>query len=118
MISIPKPPPPFLQQTPLMPGRENPIVCRGDRRFESVVANNTPPLSNNSDKTQKILLFENAFSMQNPPPPPTTTLSPMILLMDVETSDPTQLTHCNMSDDFHPKPPPPYLRQTPSSARP
>ncbi|GIY83130.1 hypothetical protein CDAR_390091 [Caerostris darwini] len=22
--------------------------------------------------------------------------------MDVETSDPTQLNHCNMSDDFHP----------------
>ncbi|GIY44093.1 hypothetical protein CEXT_583031 [Caerostris extrusa] len=27
----------------------------------------------------------------------------MIIQIDVETSDPTQLTHCNMSDDFHPR---------------
>ncbi|GIY44089.1 hypothetical protein CEXT_583001 [Caerostris extrusa] len=32
---------------------------------------------------------------------------PMIIQIDVETSDPTQLTLCNMSDDFHPWTPPP-----------
>ncbi|GIY44087.1 hypothetical protein CEXT_582981 [Caerostris extrusa] len=53
-------------------------------------------------KLKKFFLFETPTLCKTPLHHQQRTLPPDLSKMDVETSDPTQLTHCNMSDDFHP----------------